>query len=259
MLEKMGITVEVWPLAADEAGIWLISGGDALRWGPVMADGDVHYETETLLRGFGLDLADVGVIHSTSWRPDGPAVVLTYMAVVKAAGYVLETWPDAAPVTASLPAAVGKAPPHGAAEVPVPRVVDVLLHGLRHLKFLAGPDGDAETAAALDAKWLLHLAPLRPALADDVQRAARRLAPAAIPPFPVHRPFPVAAFALPGRVGAVVHLRPLALAGLPLLRLAPGLRGQRHVGEAVAAAPPVAPAAGHAREGTPPPGAVTTP
>ena len=76
-----------------------------------MADGDVHYETETLLRGFGLDLADVGVIHSTSWRPDGPAVVLTYMAVVKAAGYVLETWPDAAPVTASLPAAVGKAPP----------------------------------------------------------------------------------------------------------------------------------------------------
>ena len=33
MLEKMGITVEVWPLAADEAGIWLISGGDALALG----------------------------------------------------------------------------------------------------------------------------------------------------------------------------------------------------------------------------------
>lgn len=165
MLEKMGITVEVWPVAADEAGIWLISGGDALRWGPVMADGDVHYEAETLLRGFGLALDEVPVIHSTSWRPDGPAIVLTYMAVVKADGYVLETWPQAAPVTAALPAAVGKAPPHAAAEVPVPRVVDVLLHGIRHLKFLAGPDGDAETAAALDANWRRSVSSLQPALA----------------------------------------------------------------------------------------------
>src|SRR6266581_1832820 len=98
-------------------------------------------------------------------RPLAPTIVLTYMAVVRASGYVLETWPDAAPVTSALPAAVGKAPPHGAAEVPVPRVVDVLLHGLRHLKFLAGPDGDAETAAALDGNWLRHLAQLRPALA----------------------------------------------------------------------------------------------
>jgi hypothetical protein len=165
MLEKMGVTVEVWPLAADEAGIWLISGRDALRWGPVMADGDVHYEAETLLRGFGLDLADVAVIHSTSWRPDGPAVVLTYVAVVTIGGYALDSWPDAAPVTAALPAAIGKAPPHGAAEVPIPRVADVLLHGVRHLAFLAGPDGDAETAAALNGTLLRHLAPLRPALA----------------------------------------------------------------------------------------------
>ncbi len=165
MLEKMGITVEVWPLAADEAGIWLLSGGDALRWGPVMADGDVHYEVETLLRGHGVDLADVAVIHSTSWRPDEEAVVLTYMAVVRTAGYALETWPQAVPVTAALPQAVGKAPPHGAAEVPIPRLVDVPLHGIRHLKFLAGPDGDAETAAALDGSWRRHLAPLRPALA----------------------------------------------------------------------------------------------
>ena len=166
MPELMTVTVEVWPLAADEAGIWLISGGDALRWGPVMADGDVHYEAETLLRGFGLDLADIGVIHSTSWRPDGPAVVLTYMAVIGTGGYALESWPDAAPVTAALPAAIGKAPPHGAAEVPVPRVADVLLHGIRHLKFLATDEGDAEAAAALDANWLRHLAPLRPALAQ---------------------------------------------------------------------------------------------
>jgi hypothetical protein len=161
--EKMGVIVEVWPVAADEAGIWLLSGSDALRWGPVMADGDVHFEVEGLLRGYGIDLRQVPVIHSTSWRPDGPAVVLTYMAVVRVPGFALETWPDAAPVTAALPAAVGRAPAHRAAEVPVPRVVDVLLHGLRHLRFLL--DYDAETSAALDADWRRALGPLEPALA----------------------------------------------------------------------------------------------
>ena len=176
MLEPMSVTVEVWPLAADEAGIWLLSGGDAWRYGPVWGDGDVHDEAERILFDHGIDpdsenfmaapgMPGVAVIHSTSWRPDGSSVVLTYMAVVNVGGYALERWPDAAPLTAALPAAVGKAPPHGAAEVPMPRWVDVPLHGVRHLAFLAGPDGDAETAAALDANWLRHLAPLRPALA----------------------------------------------------------------------------------------------
>ena len=163
MGEPMNVTVEVWPLAADAAGIWLISGGDALRWGPVASDGDAHYEVVMLLRAYGVDLTDVAVIHSTSWRPDGPTIVLTYVAVVNADGYVLETWADAAPVTSALPAAVGKAPPHAAADVPVPRVVDVLLHGLRHLRFLL--DHDAETAGALDGNWRRHLRPLEPALA----------------------------------------------------------------------------------------------
>lgn len=178
MDENMTVTVEVWPLAADETGIWLLSDGDAWRHGPVKAASDVHYEVERLLFRHGIDPHDVaafialpagtpaaGVIHSTSWRPHGPSIVLTYMAVVKAGGYVLEAWPHAAPVTPALPAAIGKAPPHGAAEVPVPRVADVLLHGLRHLRFLATDEGDAETAAALDENWLRHLAPLRPALA----------------------------------------------------------------------------------------------
>jgi len=165
MLEKMGITIEVWPAAADNAGIGLLSGQDAWRYGPVLADSDVHYEVEFLLRGCGVREQDVAVIHSTSWRPDGPAVVLTYMAVINVAGYVRETWPDAVPITPALSAAVGNAPPHGAAEVPVPRLVDVPLHGLRHLRFLATYEGDAETAAALDANWRRHLAPLRPAMA----------------------------------------------------------------------------------------------
>ena len=177
MPENMTVTVEVWPLAADEAGIWLVSDGDAWRYGPVEAASDVHYEVELLLFHHGIDPGDAvfirvpeespraEVIHSTSWRPDGPTIVLTYMAVVKADGYVRDRWPGALPVTAALPEAIGKAPPHGATEVPVPRVADVLLHGIRHLRWLATDEGDAETAAALDANWQRHLAPLRPALA----------------------------------------------------------------------------------------------
>ena len=177
MPELMTVTVEVWPLAADEAGIWLVSGGDAWRFGPVEAASDVHYEVEWLLFQHDINPENaklfipmpsgtpaVDVLHMTSGRPQGPTYVLTYMAVVDVPGYVLETWPDAVPITAALQAEVGKAPPHGAAEVPVPRWVDVPLHGVRHLAFLAGPDGDAETAAALDANWRRHLAPLRPAL-----------------------------------------------------------------------------------------------
>ncbi|HXJ26111.1 MAG TPA: hypothetical protein VNH17_10430 [Streptosporangiaceae bacterium] len=175
MGELMTVTVEVWPVAADEAGIWLVSGGDAWRFGPLEAASDVHYEVELLLFQHDIDPDDAVMfirlpggtpateaLHSTSWRPHGPTIVLTYMAVVKADGYALETWPDAAPITAELAAKVKKAPPHGAAEVPVPRVIDVPLHGLRHLRFLM--DYDAETSAALDANWRRHLAPLEPAL-----------------------------------------------------------------------------------------------
>ena len=174
MPELMTVTVEVWPLAADDAGLWLLSDGDAWRYGPVEATSDVHYEVELLLFQHGIDPGDAvfirvpadtpqtGALHSTSWRPHGPTIVLTYMAVVKAGGYARERWPAAVPLTAALPEAVGKAPPHGAAEAPVPRLVDVPLHGLRHLRFLM--DYDAETSAVLDENWRRHLAPLEPAL-----------------------------------------------------------------------------------------------
>ena len=174
MPELMTVTVEVWPLAADDAGIWLLSDDDAWRFGPIEATSDVHYEVELLLFQHGIDPGDAvfirvptdtprtDALHSTSWRPHGPTIVLTYMAVVKAGGYVRERWPAAVPLNAALPEAVGKAPPHGAAEVPVPRLVDVPLHGLRHLRFLM--DYDAETSAALDENWRRHLVPLEPAL-----------------------------------------------------------------------------------------------
>lgn len=161
MLEPMSVTVEVWPVAADNAGLWLASGGDAWRYGPVAADGDVHYEVQALLSEHGISSA--AAVHSTSWRPDGPSVVLTYMAVLAPDGVVRERWPRAQPVTAGLAEAVGRPPTHAAGEPPSPRYCDVLYHGLRHLAYLL--DHDTTTAAAMGTLWREHLAPLRPALA----------------------------------------------------------------------------------------------
>ena len=56
--------------------------------------------------------------------------------------------------------------PHRAAQPPeFIRASDVLLHGLRHLKFQIGPWGDANIAAAMDRNWRRHLHALKPALA----------------------------------------------------------------------------------------------
>jgi hypothetical protein len=177
MCDLKTVGIEAWPVAADAEAIWL-AGRDAWRDGPLRADTTVHYEVQRLLFEHDIDPDDLavfvqlpettpqaGVIHSTSWRDAGPAVVLTYMAVVRVKGYVLETWPDAAPVTPALPAEIKKPPPHRAAGVPEVRVSDVLLHGLRHLKFQTGPWGDANIAAAMDRNWRRHLHALKPALA----------------------------------------------------------------------------------------------
>jgi hypothetical protein len=173
-MEPMNITAEVWPVAADEAGLWLLSGDDSWRYGPVTSDGDVHFEVEMLLREHGIDPAiDAPVTHSTSWRPDGPSIVLTYIAVVNVSGFALDAWPGAVPVTADLAGSVGKPPTHAANEAPVPRMIDVLFHGLRHLRYLMATD--RATADAMGPNLREHLAPFEPALAgmySEPHRAA---------------------------------------------------------------------------------------
>jgi hypothetical protein len=161
MSEDMKVRVEVWPLAADAAGLWLLSD-DAWRSGNVPADDEPHSEISYLLGDHGV-IDDTGLVHSTSWRVDGPAVILTYLAVVHTPDLVLDAWPDARPVTDDLMKAVGKPPTHAPTEAPAPRYIDVLLHGLRHLRFLM--DADATTASAFDANWRRHLEPLEPELA----------------------------------------------------------------------------------------------
>jgi len=167
-VEPMTTAVEVWPVAADEVGIWLLSGGDALRGGPVMADACMFAEVGLLLEGLGVPDGDVAAVHSTSWRQEGPRQVDTFMAVIAAGGLVRNRWPAALPVTADLAAVVGKPFTHAASGPPTPRYVDVLMHGLRHLHYLV--EHDATAAAALGELWRRHLGPFEPALAGMYDR-----------------------------------------------------------------------------------------
>lgn len=167
MTENMNVIVEVWPVTADEIGIWLLSGGDGWRSAPVPSDSEPHFEVELMLHRH--DVSGAALLHSTSWRPDGPHIVLTYVAVLHLPGLIREHWPIALPISADLLPTVGNPPPHGAAEIPVPRHIDVLHHALRHLRFLM--DTDSSARAALVGHWPGHLKQMRPALAGMYDQA----------------------------------------------------------------------------------------
>jgi hypothetical protein len=163
MIEPMTVRLEIWPVAADARGIWLLSGMHP--WEPplpVMADCEPHSDVELTLSAHGVR-DDTVLIHSTSWRVDGPCVRLTYVAVIRPVGPISELWPDARPVTADVAYAAGRPAVHGATEPPMPRRIDVLLHAIRHLWFLL--DSDASASAALIEPWPSHLFALEPALA----------------------------------------------------------------------------------------------
>lgn len=163
MSEPKPIYLEVWPLAADAARIWLLSGSEPWYSSlPVMSDEDENAEAHDMLWANGA-LDPPLLLHSTSWRPDDQRLLLTYVAVIGVRGLVLAAWPSAQPVSLELAKAVGKPVPYHPAEAPTPRYIDVLLHAIRHLRFLL--DADAGTAAALDQHWRAHLNHLAPALA----------------------------------------------------------------------------------------------
>lgn len=162
----MKTRTEIWPIAVDKIGVWLLAA-DAWRTGePIQADSDAHADVLLELARHGLALGDLLEIHSTSWRHDGPSILLTYYAAVDCDGPVLEHWPHAQPIALDAAQAVGRAPSHGGLEAPAPRDVDVLLHALRHLRWRLDTDADAIATYADRPLWRQHLATLAPALAE---------------------------------------------------------------------------------------------
>lgn len=178
MAELMHAKIEDWPLAADEVGIWLLSGRAPWVSAPLSADQFVHFEVETLLAAH--DATDPLVIHSPGWRPgmrlhpvtgkltpDG-SIILTYFSVHDVRdvdGLALTQWPDAMPVTPMLAELMGPPAAHAADEMPRPRRVDVLYHALRHLRHQMAENATTAARLAGHQWWHRHLAPLAPALA----------------------------------------------------------------------------------------------
>jgi hypothetical protein len=162
--QPMTVRAEVWALAAGPDGIYLISGGgqDAWRSRPLGADTDPHWAVQRILRKHGA-LGSARIIHSTSWRAQDDSVILTYAVVIECPA-IAEHWPAAQLVSLLLPEVCGPPLPHGAAAPPVPRMLDVLLHALRHLSFLLAHS--ATEAAAFSPEWREHLAAFEPALAQ---------------------------------------------------------------------------------------------
>jgi hypothetical protein len=158
----MNVRIELWPVAADSLGIWLLSGDDALRSNPILRASEPHMTVEAMLSENGMR-ARAEIIHSTSWRHDDESLVLTYVAVLEPAEYVRDDWPQALPVTLSMANEVGRPPEHAPMEPPAPRYVDVLLHAIRHLRFLV--DYDTITRDHMPARLINWLRPLEPALA----------------------------------------------------------------------------------------------
>jgi hypothetical protein len=163
MAEPMTVWAEVWPVAADDIGLWLLGGDDWWREGPIMADSSEHFEIELLLRGHGVRMDDVLWLHSTSWRPEGPRHMDTYIAAVDAGPVACERWPRARPIDPDLYDAVGRPPTHAATEEPVPRWLDVIFHGLGHLKDQMRKN--ATTRAAVGELWRQRLEPFEETLA----------------------------------------------------------------------------------------------
>lgn len=159
---------EVWPLAADDAGLWFLD-----RTGPwpslyISRDSDPLLMAEIELIQHGVDLNHC-LLHSTSWRIDySPDTaqnfgVYTFMAAIGVDGLVRDRWPTALPITTQLADLVGRAPRHGPTELPEVRHWDVLMHGLRHLRFLRETDSDIR--AGLDENWCRYLEEFAPAIA----------------------------------------------------------------------------------------------
>jgi hypothetical protein len=174
MGNDMGVRTEIWPIVADQRGMWLASGvlPWLLRANIEAGDEDaIHADTELEIYRNGIDLSDVAALHSTSWRP-GPGgwyAIFTYAVVIRQHDHVPARWRGAMPISRLLVDKVGRPLPQPATEPPIPRRVDVLMHALRHLRWLV--DTDDTVGPPIDLQLGRHLDGFRPALAHMYRHA----------------------------------------------------------------------------------------
>jgi hypothetical protein len=169
MAEPMSVFAEVWPVAADAAGIWLVTG-DRLISDAVGSDNDPWDEGKALLNRHEVtDLGSLVYFHGTSNRPDRGKWIVAHVAVVEGGESVRARFPHALPITSDLMDYVGKPFPHGPTTAPIPRDIDVLLHACAHLSYLVGTNSDfraALIAAGSGGDWLRELSRIEARLAE---------------------------------------------------------------------------------------------
>lgn len=72
-----------------------LSRDDAWRSSPVMADDKPYSEVEYALSQHNLNNEQAVLLRSTSWRVDGPIILLAYIAVIRVTDLDRATWPSA--------------------------------------------------------------------------------------------------------------------------------------------------------------------
>ena len=136
------------PVRAEIFMIWLnadrleLTGPDGARpWILQLADGEHPVEAvERIVRGL---VGPPALVHSTSWRRDGPAVILSFVVVIG---------PDQVTEMASAPIARAELARSEATRAPASiGQAQVLEHGLRHMAWLARDD--EVVTAQLNARW----------------------------------------------------------------------------------------------------------
>lgn len=162
--DLLHVTGELFPFAADEEGIWMVAGVWPWTTLPIHGTSDPVTECRWELADHVEFDALIGP-HQSSSRPDGPVFVTTHFAILDVAGPVPRTWPQAKPVSLRMSRAVGKPPTHPANAAPVEiRMIDALMHSLRHVAFQLSEWGDAEIASKLDRNWRRHMIDWKPEL-----------------------------------------------------------------------------------------------
>ncbi len=140
------VTAEVFTLARPADGLVLTGPCGAAPW--LIESGAGEHPLDTVRRIVSGALDGVRLIHSTSWRFERDAVVLSFVVVIEAAAVGTM---DAAPVQR---ADLARGSPHSAPEtIGHHQVVE---HGLRHLAWLAKEDDVVRST--LDDGWHALLA-----------------------------------------------------------------------------------------------------
>jgi hypothetical protein len=144
------VQAEVFVLALGGDGLTLTGPCGAAPW--LIEVGASDHPLDVVTRVAREALGDFRLVHSTSWRRDRDAVVLTFLVVAEAAlldrfaGVPVERADLARSTATAAPSAIGQA--------------QVIEHALRHLAWLARED--PVVGVELSAAWHEALAPYTP-------------------------------------------------------------------------------------------------